>query len=131
MTSRTATLELQNPSVFHQPSSKQTTDDHQREQDAGSQLQISSEEPSLPPVDRGKDAWLFLAACWVVEAVTFGDLLPKLCHAPPRGFTEALLTRGTLGFGFSFGIFQDYYSSHEPFSSSKSIAVIGTTTSVS
>ena len=27
---------------------------------------------SLPPVDTGKQAWLFLAACWGVEAVTFG-----------------------------------------------------------
>ncbi|KAF1967583.1 MFS general substrate transporter [Bimuria novae-zelandiae CBS 107.79] len=59
--------------------------------------------PSLPPVDSGKQAWLFLAACWGVEAVTFG-------------------------FGFSFGVFQDYYSSHAPFAGSGSIAAIGTTT---
>lgn len=44
---------------------------------------------------------------------------------------DVLLTCEHLGFGFSFGIFQDYYSSHEPFSSSSSIAAIGTTTSVS
>ncbi|KAJ4266254.1 hypothetical protein NW762_004237 [Fusarium torreyae] len=60
-------------------------------------------EFSLPPVDGGRKAWLFLAACWVVEAVTFG-------------------------FGFSFGVFQEYYSHHEPFSGSNSIAAIGTTT---
>lgn len=32
-------------------------------------------EFSLPPVDGGRKAWLFLAACWVVEAVTFGESL--------------------------------------------------------
>lgn len=32
------------------------------------------------------------------------------------------------GFGFSFGVFQDFYSKHEPFASSGNIAVIGTTT---
>lgn len=38
--------------------------------------QVTRQEFSLPPVDTGKDAWLFLAACWVVEAVTFGEY----CH---------------------------------------------------
>ena len=58
---------------------------------------------ALPPGAGGKAAWLFLAACWIVEAFVFG-------------------------FGFSFGVFQDFYSNHEPFESSGSIAVIGTTT---
>ncbi|KAJ4294561.1 hypothetical protein N0V90_008252 [Kalmusia sp. IMI 367209] len=79
--------------------------------DRQQQILNSSSEPldsvaefaSLPPVDTGKEAWLFLAACWGVEAVTFG-------------------------FGFSFGVFQDYYSTHEPFAGSGSIAAIGTTT---
>lgn len=39
-----------------------------------SETQTLGEESSLPPVDRGRDAWLFLAACWVVEAITFGEL---------------------------------------------------------
>ena len=30
------------------------------------------------------------------------------------------------GFTFSYGIFQDYYSTHEPFKSSGDIAVVGT-----
>jgi hypothetical protein len=30
------------------------------------------------------------------------------------------------GYAFSFGVFQDYYSVHEPFKESKNIAVIGT-----
>ena len=34
------------------------------------------------------------------------------------------------GFGFSFGVFQDYYSSHEPYASSGNIALIGTLTLV-
>ncbi|KAK9420504.1 putative Monocarboxylate transporter 2 [Seiridium unicorne] len=71
--------------------------------DESSEPQTSGVEFSLPPVDGGKQAWLFLAACWVVEAFTFG-------------------------FGFSFGVFQDYYSNHEPFAGSGNIAVIGTTT---
>jgi MFS family permease len=58
-------------------------------------------EFSLPPVDGGKDAWLFLAAAFVVEALVWG-------------------------FPFSFGIFQEYYSTHEPFQGSGNIAVIGT-----
>ncbi|KAI4595711.1 hypothetical protein KJ359_006702 [Pestalotiopsis sp. 9143b] len=66
--------------------------------------QPASAEFSLPPVDTGKEAWLFLTACWFVEAFTFG-------------------------FEFSFGVFQDYYSSHAPFAGSGNIAVIGTTTS--
>jgi len=35
-------------------------------------------EFSLPPVDSGKAAWLFLAACWGVEAVTFGKSISQL-----------------------------------------------------
>lgn len=36
-----------------------------------------------------------------------------------------------LGFPFSYGVFQDYYSTHEPFSSEPSgIAVIGTSAMV-
>ncbi|KAF4635406.1 hypothetical protein G7Y89_g2692 [Cudoniella acicularis] len=60
-------------------------------------------EFSLPQADGGKDAWLFLAACFVIEALVWG-------------------------FPFSFGVFQEYYSTHEPFASNPSgIAVIGTT----
>ncbi|OBT62678.1 hypothetical protein VE03_07523 [Pseudogymnoascus sp. 23342-1-I1] len=58
-------------------------------------------EFSLPPVDRGKDAWLFLAASFVIEALVWG-------------------------FPFTYGVFQDYYTTHEPFAGSRNIAVIGT-----
>lgn len=58
---------------------------------------------TLPPADGGKDAWLFLAAAFILEALVWG-------------------------FPFSFGVFETYYVSHEPFSSNTTgIAAIGTT----
>jgi hypothetical protein len=36
-------------------------------------------EFSLPPTDTGKDAWLFLAACWAVEALVWGMYLSSYC----------------------------------------------------
>ncbi|KAF4637259.1 hypothetical protein G7Y89_g833 [Cudoniella acicularis] len=63
----------------------------------------SFDDSGLPPVDRGKDAWLFLAAAFVVEILIFG-------------------------FSFSFGVFQDYYSTAQPFAGSSNIAVIGVLT---
>jgi hypothetical protein len=56
---------------------------------------------AIPPADSGKEAWLFLAACFMIEALVWG-------------------------FPYSFGVFQQYYSTHEPFASSGNIAVIGT-----
>ncbi|KAL8832067.1 MAG: hypothetical protein Q9170_005034 [Blastenia crenularia] len=62
----------------------------------------SQREFTVPPADRGKDAWLFLAGCFMVEALIWG-------------------------FPFSFGVFQEYYTTHEPFSSKPSgMAMIGT-----
>ncbi|OAL46661.1 MFS general substrate transporter [Pyrenochaeta sp. DS3sAY3a] len=58
-------------------------------------------EFSLPPVDGGKDAWLFLAAAFVLEVLVWG-------------------------FPFAFGMFQEYYSSHAPFAGSRNITIIGT-----
>lgn len=60
---------------------------------------------SLPPADSGKAAWLFLAGAFMIEALTWG-------------------------FPFSFGVFQEHYTNHEPFSSKPhGIAAIGTTSS--
>jgi len=70
------------------------------------ETQPEGHEFSLPPVDHGKDAYLFLAACFIVEALVWG-------------------------FPFSFGVFQDYYSTHEPFAGSPNIAIIGTCAMVS
>ncbi|KAH7117704.1 major facilitator superfamily domain-containing protein [Dendryphion nanum] len=58
-------------------------------------------EFSLPPVDGGKDAWLFLAAAFVVEVLVWG-------------------------FPSAYGIFQDYYTTHPPFAGSSNITLIGT-----
>lgn len=33
----------------------------------------------LPPVDGGKDAWLFLAASFVIEALVWGRCMIALC----------------------------------------------------
>ncbi|KAJ5407598.1 hypothetical protein N7509_001481 [Penicillium cosmopolitanum] len=55
----------------------------------------------LPPVDGGRHAWLFLLASAMLEALVWG-------------------------YAFSFGIFQKYYSTHEPFQGSNNIAAIGT-----
>ncbi|ERF77044.1 hypothetical protein EPUS_07950 [Endocarpon pusillum Z07020] len=64
---------------------------------------VESEQDSfLPPVDGGKDAWLFLAGCFTIEMLLWG-------------------------FPFSYGILQEYYTAHEPFSASPSaIPIIGT-----
>jgi hypothetical protein len=35
--------------------------------------EFPAHEFSLPPVDSGKDAWLFLAACFVMEALIWGE----------------------------------------------------------
>lgn len=95
------------------------------EQHESSEHQASSLESSLTPADGGKAAWLFLVACWVIEAFVFGEFMRASLRPSSR------LTRGQPGFGFSFGIFQDYLSKHEPFAGSDKIAVIGTTTMVS
>lgn len=80
-------LETRHPNLLADSSSYPSDDQHN--------------ELQLPPVDGGKDAWLFLAASFIIEALVWG-------------------------FSFSYGIFQDYYSTHEPFKSSGNIAVIGT-----
>lgn len=57
----------------------------------------------LPPVDRGRQAYSFLAASFVLEGLVWG--LP-----------------------FSFGVFQPYYNSHASFASnSTGVAAIGST----
>ncbi|KAF1960499.1 MFS general substrate transporter [Byssothecium circinans] len=55
---------------------------------------------SLPPTDGGKDAWLFLLACFMLEGLIWG-------------------------FAASYGIFQEYYSTHAPFVGQRNIAVVG------
>ncbi|KAM4056918.1 hypothetical protein HRG_003776 [Hirsutella rhossiliensis] len=64
-------------------------------------LYVMGDEFLLPPADHGKQAWLFLAAAFVVEALTWG-------------------------FPFVFGVFHDYYVTHELFAGSSQIPIIGT-----
>ncbi|KAF3808181.1 hypothetical protein GCG54_00006797 [Colletotrichum gloeosporioides] len=56
---------------------------------------------TLPPSDKGAEAWKFLFASFIVEAVLWG-------------------------FPLTFGVFQDYYYSHPKFEGNPNIAVIGT-----
>jgi hypothetical protein len=66
---------------------------------------IGADDPqlgsSLHPADSGLHAWLFLFSCVMLEALCWG--FPSI-----------------------FGVFQSYYSTHEPFAGSDNIAVIGT-----
>jgi hypothetical protein len=59
----------------------------------------SDEGFSLPPTDGGKDAWLCLFACFMLEAMIWG-------------------------FPASYGIFQEYYTTND-FAGSSNIAVVG------
>lgn len=60
-------------------------------------------QAALPPTDKGVRAWLCLLGCFLANVLIWG-------------------------FAFSFGILQEYYSSHEPFVSRPSgIPAIGTT----
>ncbi|KAJ4330627.1 hypothetical protein N0V95_010021 [Ascochyta clinopodiicola] len=59
----------------------------------------SEEGHSLPPTDGGKDAWLFLFSCFMLEALIWG-------------------------FPSTYGVFQEYYSSNE-FAGSSNLAIVG------
>ena len=69
-------------------------------------ISLSPVQRQPPPMDYGKDAWLFLAACFCMEALLWG-------------------------FASTFGVFQSYYSLHVPFNNSRNTAVIGTCAVVS
>ncbi|KAJ6163458.1 hypothetical protein N7497_003437 [Penicillium chrysogenum] len=58
-------------------------------------------DAQLPPIDGGMNAWLFLAACFVMEALVWG-------------------------FAFTYGVFQAYYGEIPQFKDSGNIAVVGT-----
>lgn len=63
-------------------------------------------EPPLPPIDGGYQAWMFLAASTMIEALVWG-------------------------FAFSFGVFENYYRDNEEIKGSNMVAVIGTCATVS
>lgn len=98
--------------------------------------ELSHQEFSLPRADSGKDAWLFLAAGFVIEALVWGEYNPplnlhKILKINPQTFLALYIIILKSGFPFSFGVFQEYYSHHELFSSNSSgVAIIGTTATV-
>ena len=83
------------------------------------------EQVALPPMDRGKEAWLVLAGCTLIQIPVWGtkpsvELVRKCTH---------LLA----GYSIAFGVFQEYYGSHpdQLKGDSSNVAVIGTTMTVS
>ena len=48
------------------------TNDPRSIEDNGDRVSSNPNDSSLPAVDGGRDAWLFLAACFVVEALVWG-----------------------------------------------------------
>ncbi|CAI7664281.1 unnamed protein product [Penicillium viridicatum] len=61
------------------------------------------EQPTLPPADGGKAAWLMLASCCLIQIPVWG-------------------------FSTVFGVFQEYYSTHDVLQGSKNdLATVGTT----
>jgi len=94
--SRSETFELttaanQRPQYHEEPEQYSVSNDH---------APSEHEQFSLPPADGGKDAWLFLASCFMLEALIWG-------------------------FPSVFGVFQEYYSAG-PFAGEANIPVIGT-----
>lgn len=67
----TISLEALTRETPQQPSGDTTPRDEPG--DAFESGQGHHHEFSLPPVDTGKDAWLFLAACFVIEALVWGE----------------------------------------------------------
>ncbi|KDQ61480.1 hypothetical protein JAAARDRAFT_66589 [Jaapia argillacea MUCL 33604] len=72
--------------------------------DDSSTLPIGATVQELPPVDRGRKAWAFCYCSFILETMVWG-------------------------FGFSYGIFQEYYMSHPPFNKASAVMIsaIGTT----
>ena len=67
-------------------------------------LSTEPADDDLPPTDRGLAAWRLLWSAFVFEALLWG-------------------------FPLSFGVFQNYYSTHPEFGSSRYVSVIGTVAS--
>ncbi|TCD66900.1 hypothetical protein EIP91_000739 [Steccherinum ochraceum] len=63
-----------------------------------SQTDVPLNAQQLPPVDRGRQAWTFCFCSFILETLVWG-------------------------FGFSYGIFQAYYTTHTPFQEMSHLAV--------
>lgn len=83
------------------------------------------EQVSLPPTDRGKEAWLVLAGCSLIQIPVWGM----------RSNFEYIRSHTYMapGYSLAFGVFQEYYGSHPDKlkGDSSNVAVIGTTMTVS
>ncbi|CAE6503032.1 unnamed protein product [Rhizoctonia solani] len=104
MQSEGSSIQLQNFSKLqHRDTQSQTTADAQSQGEIG---QLESTEPpgmELPPVDRGFKAWSFVGAAFVLETIVWG-------------------------FGFTYGVFQEYFLHHRTFgnASEAAIGAVGT-----
>ncbi|KAF7595899.1 hypothetical protein BBP40_004392 [Aspergillus hancockii] len=82
------------------------------------------EQPPLPPTDQGRDAWLMLASCCLIQLPVWGTVGVSW---KDHGWDEDANSHA-LGFSLVYGIFQEYYSSHNDLQGSKEdLAVVGTT----
>ena len=70
-TTTTSTIEL---TAVSTPPDTASVADGARAEDGEASPHPARQEFSLPPVDGGKDAWLFLAASFFVEALVWGEL---------------------------------------------------------
>jgi MFS family permease len=84
------------------------------------QTRTAKPEFSPPPVNGGKDAWLFLFSAFVLEIIVW-DTTSTASKQLNLNSTDL-----TTGFPFAFGIFQKYYTSNAPFAGSRNIPIIGT-----
>lgn len=94
-----ASFELSPP----RPHSVRTEQSHPEYEVESLDQPLTREQPALPPTDGGYQAWLCLTGCFLSNVIAWGFL-------------------------FSFGVLQEYYTTHEPFASHPTgIAAIGTT----
>ena len=82
----------------------------------------TDDRQKLPPVDGGFQAWMFLMACVMLEALIW---VKSACTTLGD---DSRLTWA--GFAFAFGVFQKYYHAHEAFQDSNMVAVVGTCATV-
>ncbi|PNS14156.1 hypothetical protein CAC42_6669 [Sphaceloma murrayae] len=99
-----ADIALIAPAVIRTSTSLRSEEIEQQDQfESGLQTPTDGTHFSLPPADGGKDAWLVLFACFILEALVWG-------------------------FPFAYGVFNEYYHNLPQFAGQTSaIAAIGTT----
>lgn len=126
----------------HHSQQGQVEDTHYQGQDDGENLF----HVHVPPPDGGRHAWLFLAGCFLMEALLWGKspnaILPSTTtHKKILNRLPILLWYVCIDFAVSGkpyplrsnqGVFQEYYYKHQPFASSPAgVPIISTSASVS